>query len=1071
MSRDNSIVTHVNRPVRSSGIDRIRKRRRLRVECLEDRRLLAADYGDAPDLGVGVGVGNYQTLLSDNGPSHTLPDTGLPALFVGTTVDADPGILQNIRANADDVDGSLPDDEDGVLDPLDLRATIGAAPVITVSATNSSGEQAILAGWIDYNQNGVFEPEERATTTVNTGSIHERVLLEFPTIASGLAGHTYARLRISSDAAFIADPTPIGAVSNGEVEDYQFVITARSNGLVNSSVKLASGLNGVPAIPTNNLYHAPANLGDFDGDGIDDLVVTSRGLSGQNQPGSVYIHRMNADGTVRETTSFSISVPNFGTDVDAIGDLNGDGVTDIVVGSDMSDGGRGAAFVIFLNSDGSMQSNVKIGTNLNGGPPLTDDELFGSSVAAMGDHDGDGVPDVLVGTVASAYVVFLNSDGTAREFIELTDGLNGIPSGTIPPGSAFGYRSDVIGDLNNDGISELAIFARGTDGQNLGTLHILFLSKDGTAIGHKLLAQGDEGMPNLSAGDYFGRGVSVIDDLDGDGIRELVVGAMGDDTGGQNRGAFYVLFMKSDGSVSRHVKIAAGLNGGPLLADGDSFGDRIAPIGDLDGDGISELAVLAVNDDTGNPNQGAMHVLFFDPVGVSIIQQDFDSVGSSYSLIEPVVDGTHGVLAGGPAGNYFRLNGTTSNSSKNGQPDLLLFDDTLTVAGHTIHARFDYRETKYSSGGSEGIRFTLYPAETISRVSDAYLGHTLPYPIDIGRGFPDVLHVHFDTFNNAQGHPDPAVVAREPNANHLEVNYNSDKNSSGWLISETVPFDINDADWHTVDLNLRPDGADALLTLTATAGTTTHTIIDDLKIPAFLFNQDYRAALWVDYGAAISLHDIDNILIETKAANATPTLDPISDLTIDEDAAEQTINLAGIGAGPLESQSLRVTATSDNTGLILDPTVTYTSANPTGSLAFTPVADQSGTATITVTVEDAGLDNDLATTVDNATFSRTFDIVVNPVNDDPTLDSLDNLTIDEDAAAQTVNLAGITAGADEAQTLKVTAISGNTGLIPDPTVSYTSANPTGSLAFKPIADQYGTATITVTVEDAGLDND
>ena len=206
-------------------------------------------------------------------------------------------------------------------------------------------------------------------------------------------------------------------------------------------------------------------------------------------------------------------------------------------------------------------------------------------------------------------------------------------------------------------------------------------------------------------------------------------------------------------------------------------------------------------------------------------------------------------------------------------------------------------------------------------------------------------------------------------------------------------------------------------------------------------------------------------------SNTPPTLDAITDMSIAEDAAAQTVNLTGITAGADEVQALKVTATSGNTGLILDPTVSYTSANPTGTLAFTPLADQTGTATITVTVEDAGLDNDLTTTADNATFSRTFDVVVNPVNDDPTLDAISDLTIDEDAAQQTINLAGITAGPDESQSLRVTASSDNTDVIPDPTVTYTSGESTGSLSFTPVANQSGTATITVTVEDAGLDND
>ncbi len=129
--------------------------------------------------------------------------------------------------------------------------------------------------------------------------------------------------------------------------------------------------------------------------------------------------------------------------------------------------------------------------------------------------------------------------------------------------------------------------------------------------------------------------------------------------------------------------------------------------------------------------------------------------------------------------------------------------------------------------------------------------------------------------------------------------------------------------------------------------------------------------------------------------NATPTLDVIDDLTIEEDVVGHTLNLAGISAGGTESQLLRVTASSSDTELTPDPAVTYTSANPAGSLAFTPVSNQNGTATITVTVEDGGLDDDLDTTEDNASFSRTFDVTVNAVDDPPVVSSLPDLSIDE----------------------------------------------------------------------------
>ncbi len=211
--------------------------------------------------------------------------------------------------------------------------------------------------------------------------------------------------------------------------------------------------------------------------------------------------------------------------------------------------------------------------------------------------------------------------------------------------------------------------------------------------------------------------------------------------------------------------------------------------------------------------------------------------------------------------------------------------------------------------------------------------------------------------------------------------------------------------------------------------------------------------------------------ITVNELNDTPTLDAIADPTIDEDAPEQTVNLAGIGAGGGEAQPLRVTAASSDSDLVPDPAVTYTSPAPTGSLQYTPVADQSGTATITVTVEDGGLDGDLDTAADNAAYSQAFTITVNELNDTPTLDAIENATIDEDALEQTVTLTGISAGGADAQPLRVTTASSNSDLIPDPAVTYVSPAPTGSLQYTPVAGQSGTATITVTVEDGGPDDD
>ena len=115
------------------------------------------------------------------------------------------------------------------------------------------------------------------------------------------------------------------------------------------------------------------------------------------------------------------------------------------------------------------------------------------------------------------------------------------------------------------------------------------------------------------------------------------------------------------------------------------------------------------------------------------------------------------------------------------------------------------------------------------------------------------------------------------------------------------------------------------------------------------------------------------------------------------------------------------------------------------SLSWTPAADSNGTLTAFTIVAHDG------TTV--STGAVQVNVSVTAVNDAPTLTAItDPTAILEDAGAQTVNLSGIGAGGGESQTLVVSAVSSNTGLIPNPTASYTTANSTGSLSYTPVRD-------------------
>ena len=199
----------------------------------------------------------------------------------------------------------------------------------------------------------------------------------------------------------------------------------------------------------------------------------------------------------------------------------------------------------------------------------------------------------------------------------------------------------------------------------------------------------------------------------------------------------------------------------------------------------------------------------------------------------------------------------------------------------------------------------------------------------------------------------------------------------------------------------------------------------------------------------------------TTLTAASPTLGGLGNIAINENAAWQTVNLTGISLGT--GQTLAITAVSSNPTLIPNPTINYSSPAATGALSFAPTTNASGTATITVTVNNGLNQNNL--------FTQTFTVTVNPVNQPPTLNPLGNLTLNYNPPPQTIGLSGMSTGAaNELQTLTVTAVSSNPKLIPNPAITYSSPLATGTLTLSPTANASGSSIITVTVNDGGTSN-
>jgi len=140
--------------------------------------------------------------------------------------------------------------------------------------------------------------------------------------------------------------------------------------------------------------------------------------------------------------------------------------------------------------------------------------------------------------------------------------------------------------------------------------------------------------------------------------------------------------------------------------------------------------------------------------------------------------------------------------------------------------------------------------------------------------------------------------------------------------------------------------------------------------------------------------------------NNPPTLNALADLTLDEDAPQQTVALTGIGNGGEPGQAVTITASSDNPALVPNPTIAYFSPTSTGTLRLQPAPDAFGTCLITVTASDGQ--------PQNSTVVRTFRVTVNPVNDAPTLDAIPDVvvtTVQTGNFLVSVPLSGITSGA------------------------------------------------------------
>ncbi len=340
-----------------------------------------------------------------------------------------------------------------------------------------------------------------------------------------------------------------------------------------------------------------AAVGDIDGDGRGDLLVgTIRENGGAMEAGRAYLFSGATGALLRELMSPSPEVVGqFGFSVSSVRDADGDGQDDLLIGAFREDGGAvdaGRAY-LFSGATGALLHTLV-------SPNPLGDGFFGASVAGVADADGDGRGDLLGGARSESG----GAERSGRAY--LFSGANGTLLRTLVSPNPeqvgqFGILVAGVPDANGDGRGDLLVGASSEDGGAEGAGRAYLFSGATGALLHTLMS------PNPEAFGNFGLMAAGVADADGDGAGDLLVGAPSEDGGADGAGRAY-LFSGATGTLLRTLA-------SPNAQTNGQFGVSMAGAADADGDGRGDLLVGTRFEDGGALGAGRAY-LFSGATGV-----------------------------------------------------------------------------------------------------------------------------------------------------------------------------------------------------------------------------------------------------------------------------------------------------------------------------------------------------------------------------------------------------------------------------------------------------------------------
>ena len=328
-----------------------------------------------------------------------------------------------------------------------------------------------------------------------------------------------------------------------------------------------------------------------------------------------------------------------GDAVSSAGDINGDGIVDIIIGAKDADVNKqnsaGQIYVIFgSNTDFSPVFNLanldgNNGFVINGIDP---EDLAGISVSKAGDINNDGFEDLIIGArgadpnskskAGESYVVFGKNGGFGSSLnLANLNGNNGFVINGIDGGDLSGTSVSNAGDVNGDNIDDLIIganFADPNSKSKAGESYVVFGKNGGFGSSLNLAnLNGNNGfvVNGINKSDFSGVSVSSAGDINNDGFDDVIIGAnFADPNENKNAGESYIVFgSNAEFNSSLNLADLNGNNGFIINGSntGDNSGISVNSAGDINGDGFDDLIIGAANANPNNQENGGEAYIIF----------------------------------------------------------------------------------------------------------------------------------------------------------------------------------------------------------------------------------------------------------------------------------------------------------------------------------------------------------------------------------------------------------------------------------------------------------------------------